>query len=452
MLFNSQIFLLIFLPITLWLFYSLKAIKSREILLLIASFVFYAWWDVRFFPILIVSILFNWTIAKKFSDKPYVLHFSIIINLLALGFFKYFIFLSEPIFSLFGKPTPHFSIFLPLGISFFTFHQISYLIDLNRHKAPQYTLLDFSFYICFFPHLIAGPIIRHNELIPQLRQILSVNSKDISQGGVLLLIGLIKKIFIADALAPHVNELFDLAKLGPLSTPEAWVACLGFGLQIYFDFSGYSDMAVGLGKMFGFTFPHNFNAPYRTTSIRDFWQCWHITLSNFLRDYLYIPLGGNRMGKLRQYTNLMLTMLLAGLWHGAGWTFVIWGGLHGLALIANHVWSDLKLTMPKMLGWCFTMVFVFTTWILFRSENFSQSYHLFTSLFRGTAILHDIDWLNYWYFIPALLITSWHVTSVGVIEKVRANVLNGLLMGVLLTLCALQCGAQSAIEFIYFQF
>lgn len=452
MLFNSQIFLLLFLPLCLLLFYSLKTIKSREILLLIASLLFYAWWDVRFLPVLIISILFNWGIAKTLSKKTYFVTFAIVVNLLALGIFKYFNFFSEAIFTLFGIQPVTFSVVLPLGISFFTFHQISYLVDLKRQKVPEYSLLDFSFYICFFPHLIAGPIIRHNELIPQLKHILHVNHKEIAQGIILLVIGLIKKIFIADTIAPIANGLFDAAKLDLLTTPQAWLACLGFGLQIYFDFSGYSDMAVGLGKMFGFVFPNNFQAPYRATSIRDFWQRWHITLSNFLRDYLYIPLGGNRAGKVRQYCNLFITMLLAGLWHGAGWTFVIWGGLHGVALIINHLWHHLKLTMPPIVGWLLTMAFVFSSWVLFRSETFTQASNILQPLIDLNFTFAKSEWKNAWVLLPGILVISWRVTSMGVIEKIKPSRLVAAVIGLLLTFCILQSGTQSAIEFIYFQF
>jgi len=344
MLFNSQIFIIVFLPVVLGLYYALAASRTaRQAVVVVASIGFYAWWDVRFVPLLVSLTIANWLVAQWFGiwRRSWIPLLGVAMNLLALGVFKYADFLRGTVFGLLGESWQPWSLILPLGISFFVFQKISYLIDLRRGDRHIYGFLDFCMFVTFFPQLIAGPLVRHNEIIhqfdadPRRPQVW----ENLSRGFVLFLIGVTKKVALADTLAMPADALFQQAQQGVLGAAEAWIATAAYTLQIYFDFSGYSDMAIGLGLMFGLMLPFNFNAPYRAVSVRDFWRRWHMTLSRFLRDYLYIPLGGSRAGPVRQVVNVIATMLLGGLWHGANWTFVAWGGLHGGALAVNHLWE-----------------------------------------------------------------------------------------------------------------
>ena len=352
MLFNSQIFLIFFMPVTVIGYYLLAARASwRMGWVLLASLVFYGYWDIRFLPLLLFSVVMNWLLARNFGrhHHPIVPLLGVAANLLIIGVFKYANFFAGNVSMMIGGDFSPWDIVLPLGISFFTFQQISYLMDLRRGRAPVYPFGQYALYVTFFPQLIAGPIVRHNELISQFEQapLREGSTERLSRGMTLFLIGLCKKVVLADTLAGIATPLFTLIADGKsLTFAEAWIAAGGYTLQLYFDFSGYSDMAIGLGLLFGFTIPTNFNAPYVAMSIRDFWRRWHITLSRFLRDYLYIPLGGNRFGLPRQIYALMATMILGGLWHGAGWTFVLWGAWHGIGLVGNHLWKKHGLSNP----------------------------------------------------------------------------------------------------------
>ncbi len=309
-----------------------------------ASLVFYGWWDVRFVPLLVALTLANWLVVRAYGRwrRDAWLVGGVVMNLAVLGVCKYADFAADTLAELLGTAHHPFGIVLPLGISFFTFQKISYLVDLRRGDRHVYGLLEFAAFVTFFPQLIAGPLVRHNEIIPQfaLPPRRPGVWENLSRGAALFLIGLAKKAAVADTVAQVCDPMFARVAAGAHpSLAEAWAAAGTYTLQIYFDFSGYSDMAIGLALMFGFRLPLNFAAPYRAASIREFWRRWHITLSRFLRDYLYIPLGGNRAGRARQAANVVATMLLGGLWHGAAWTFVAWGGLHGLALAANSAWD-----------------------------------------------------------------------------------------------------------------
>ena len=333
MLFNSQLFLLLFLPLTLIAYYGLSHNRAqREWLLITASLIFYGYWDYRLVPLLVGSIIANWLFALSFRGRSHkaIVTLGVTLNLFIIGVFKYADFFAGSLSWLAGEQHTPWNIILPLGISFFTFQQISYLAGRYKGEAPTYGFREYFLYVCFFPQLIAGPIVRHHQLIYQFADAPKRDGlhERLSRGASLLAIGLVKKIFIAD-------PLFASAGKTALSAIDAWAATLAFTFQIYFDFSGYSDMAIGLALMFGLSLPVNFNVPYRATSIREFWRRWHITLSQFLRDYLYIPLGGGRHGMLTQFLALTLTMFLGGLWHGAGWTFVVWGLMHGLALAVH---------------------------------------------------------------------------------------------------------------------
>jgi D-alanyl-lipoteichoic acid acyltransferase DltB (MBOAT superfamily) len=358
-LFNSQIFILVFLPIVLIMYYRLAESRWwRQIILITASLAFYSYWNVAFLPLLVGLTLANWVIVQLYgaSQRRRLLWFGIALNLGVLGAFKYTNFFAAQVQALFGNAHLSWDIILPLGISFFVFQKISYLMDLARGERRIYDAKDIFAFVTFFPQLIAGPIVRHNEIIDQFG--LSPRRpemwQNLSRGGVLFLIGLVKKVGVADTVAGICDPLFAKAADGTLNIAEAWAAAGAFTLQIYYDFSGYSDMAIGLALMFGFRLPYNFNAPYRAASIQDFWRRWHMTLSRFLRDYLYIPLGGSRRGEFWRIVNVLVTMLLGGLWHGAAWTFVAWGGLHGAALAVNGLWARGGWRLPGPLGWAAT--------------------------------------------------------------------------------------------------
>jgi D-alanyl-lipoteichoic acid acyltransferase DltB (MBOAT superfamily) len=458
MLFHSQTFIFVFLPLVLLLYYRFAGrARVRIGFLVFASFVFYGYWEIRLVPLLAASIVVNWLFARvaHLGKGRWPVAAGVALNLIVLGIFKYADFFADSLAALGAFDHARWNIILPLGISFFTFQQISYLIDLRRGAAPLYRFDEYALYVSFFPQLIAGPIVRHNEIIDQFAfsPLRDGMHERLARGLVLFLVGIVKKAILADRLAMFVDPIYARAEAGgALAMPDAWLAAGGFGLQIYFDFSGYSDMAIGLALMFGFVLPENFNAPYRATSIRAFWRRWHMTLSRFLRDYLYIPLGGSRHGWLRQGAAVMITMLLGGLWHGAGWTFVSWGGLHGLALAANQLWRRSGMAMPAALGWLLTMGFVFFCWILFRAETFGGAARLieaFAGPLTGPA-LHPKHWvlLGIASAVALLGITSQRLVK----EHLRPYPALGAGLAVGLAYMALHVGGKGAQEFIYFQF
>jgi alginate O-acetyltransferase complex protein AlgI len=348
MLFNSGEFLFLFLPIVLLVFVYLARSGNTDnqiLWLVIASVVFYGSWNPIFVVLLVFSIGVNFFIGRMLA--PHKRHarawlvFGIAFNLLLLSYYKYVGFFVENLSALGLWIIPMPKIVLPLAISFFTFQQIAYLVDVARGECKEYNFLQYTLFVTFFPQLIAGPIVHHREMMPQFDHLRRREEfwPDMAIGLTIMSIGMFKKVVLADSLAEYVDPLFETAANGgPISTMDAWIATVGFSLQIYFDFSGYSDMAIGCARLFGIRLPENFRSPYKSASIIDFWRRWHMTLSRFLRDYLYFSLGGNRHGSARRYLNLVLTMLLGGLWHGAAWTFVIWGGLHGIYLCVNHAW------------------------------------------------------------------------------------------------------------------
>ncbi|HXO01569.1 MAG TPA: MBOAT family O-acyltransferase, partial [Stellaceae bacterium] len=381
MLFNSFAFLPVFLPAALLLHWGCERLcpQWRLPLLVGLSFVFYGYWDWRYVPLLAVSILVNWTFATWFlrNGRGVLIVIAIVANLAVLAAFKYAGFFASLVPGLDTTGSVVFGInaALPLGISFFTFHHIMYLTDLKAGKAPRLDLTRYALYIAFFPQLLAGPLVRWREIVPQFdeRPYLRADAAErFARGLMLLPIGLAKKVFIGDPLADYVNPVFAAAaKTGSVTTLEAWQATLGFTFQIYFDFSGYTDMALGIALMFGLVLPQNFAVPYRAASLQDFWRRWHMTLSRFLRDYLYIRLGGNRHGLSMQLAALFATMTLGGLWHGAGLTFVAWGVVHGVGLGAGVLWRRAGLRLPILAGWMLTFVYVVLAWVLFRAPSFA---------------------------------------------------------------------------------
>ncbi|WP_152018574.1 MBOAT family O-acyltransferase [Aliarcobacter butzleri] len=391
MLFNSYEFIFIFLPVMFVVYFYLNSkrlILGAKIWLVVGSLFFYSYWNVIYLPLILLSIFVNYGVGLslvnhekiRISSKT-ILSFGIVFNLGLLGYFKYTDFFLDNFNGIFGTniPLPH--IILPLGISFFTFTQIAFLVDAYKQEAKEYSLINYMLFVTYFPHLLAGPILHHKEMMPQFASKYNwvKNYRNIALGLFIFSIGLFKKVVIADTFAVWANAGFDTATT--LNLIEAWATSLSYTFQLYFDFSGYTDMAIGISLMFNIKLPINFNSPYKALSIQDFWRRWHMTLSRFLRDYLYIPLGGNRKGNIRTYVNLITTFLLGGLWHGAGWTFIIWGLLHGIALAIHRFWQSLGFRMNKILAWFITFNFINITWIFFRAKDFESAMKVLGSMF-----------------------------------------------------------------------
>ncbi|MBD5416775.1 MAG: MBOAT family protein [Desulfovibrio sp.] len=391
MIFSSPEFVLLFLPATVLLYYALlRGGYARFIgfFLFSASLVYYAWWRPENLLVILASIIFNYAFGQALGRldrwRKAVFILGVAANLAALGFYKYTDFALRTLNSLLATDLPMQGIILPLGISFFTFQQVAYLSDIfmRKHDPAREHFLDYCCFVCFFPQLVAGPIVHHQEMMPQFHDAKNqeINWENIFNGIVLFSIGLAKKVLIADNLSPLVKYCFETSP--SLTFAEAALGSTCYTLQLYFDFSAYSDMAVGAALLFNIRLPWNFDSPYKALDIQDFWRRWHITLSRWLRDYLYIPLGGNRKGKRRTLGNLVMTFLLGGLWHGAAWTFVIWGALHGIALAVHRLWRDAGLRLPRLLGWFLTFVFVSLAWVVFRAPDM-QSLRRFAKGFLG---------------------------------------------------------------------
>lgn len=404
MLFHSPYFLFAFLPITLLGYFVAGRWGSRSLALLwltAASLFFYGSWNPAYLWLLAVSIAFNYPLGrllqKNGAGRRPLLIFGIVLNLALLGYFKYANFFLSATNDLVGTAWSLGAIVLPLGISFFTFEQIAWLVESYQGKVPPTGLLHYSVFITNFPRLIAGPIIRPHELLPQLNceHTGHLRAEDFAVGLTIFTIGLFKKVVLADTIATLVGPVFAASALGtPVVMLEAWGALVAYALQLYFDFSGYTDMAIGVARMFGFVLPLNFAAPYKSLSIIDFWRRWHMSLSRFIRDYVYIPLGGSRRGAVRRWINLFVTMVLVGFWHGAGWTFIVWGGLHGMYLVINHLWRAVRgaagfahsTWWSRGLAWLTTFVSVLMAWVFFRSENLTAAVRYFASLAGADGI------------------------------------------------------------------
>ena len=413
MLFQSRAFIFAFLPVCAGGFFVLAQFAGSVWALrwLVAgSLVFYGWWDPRFIPLLIGSVLLNHLIACDIrglcrAGLPRTavrsLAAGIGLNLLVLGWFKYADFLLHIV----APGQPHLTVPLPLAISFFTFQQIMFLVEASRSPGRDADLLHCAAFVTFFPHLIAGPIVRPNDIIPQLRYSALARPlpENISAGLLIFLLGLGKKLVLADMFGGFADTGFDAAAAGAhLSFFEAWYATLAYALQIYFDFSGYSDMAIGLARMMNIRFPMNFDSPYQATNISAFWRRWHITLGAFLRDYVYIPMGGSRYGRRRRLVNLLVTMLLVGLWHGAAWRFVLWGGLHGIYL-AVHVWfRGGGLRLPGPLARALTLFAVIVAWVPFRADGLGTSWSMLTAMAGANGIALPSMIVGFWPFLARI--------------------------------------------------
>lgn len=382
MIFSSPEFVFLFLPAVVLVYYALLRMRQTWLVapfLFAASLFYYAWWRPQHIWIILASISINYLLGQSISRSVWRKPLFILglgLNLAALGYYKYTDFALSSINTLFGSSFPMQNIILPIGISFFTFQQIAYLADIYTQKYdPVHAgegFVDYCCFVCFFPQLVAGPIVHHQEMMPQFHtsENRRVNWENIFNGLVVFSIGLAKKVLIADQLSPATRVCFD--SMPALSFLEALIGSFCYTFQLYFDFSAYSDMAVGAALLFNIRLPWNFNSPYKAANIQDFWRRWHITLSRWLKDYLYIPLGGNRHGEGRTLGNLVLTFLLGGLWHGAAWTFVLWGALHGAALVVHRVWSKTGLVLPRILGWFLTFCFVNLAWVVFRAPSMER--------------------------------------------------------------------------------
>lgn len=400
MLFNSLGFLLFFLPSVVAVFFWFGRFNERfaAAWLAAASIFFYGYWDYRYLLLLGGSILFNYWAGFRIghgdgSKRKHWLSFAIAANLGLLAYYKYADFFILTLNGATDAGIPLLNIALPIGISFFTFTQIAFLVDTYQGKVKEYRFVHYVLFVTYFPHLIAGPVLHHREMMPQFAESRNYRASTLNfaVGVSIFVIGLAKKVLIADNIAPIANGVFASGAHPQLI--EAWVGVLAYTFQLYFDFSGYSDMAIGLSRLFGIRLPLNFNSPYKAENISEFWRRWHMTLSRFLRDYLYVPLGGNRSGSARRYFNLMATMLLGGLWHGAGWTYVVWGGLHGIYLVINHAWQGFM----GWLGWqtgqlyeagakFFTFTSVAFAWIFFRAADFSTAAEVIGGLIGSNGV------------------------------------------------------------------
>ena len=458
MVFPSAIFLFVFLPGFLGIYYFLPA-RFRSSWIVLASCVFYGWWRVDYLLVVLGLSLISFTsahlvqIIEDAERRKWVVRTGVGLNLLVLGYFKYTHFLLDSFGSfsrtLAESPFPAVEIVLPIGISFLTFQSISYIIDVARRDAPPArNIMDFMAFSTLFPQLIAGPVLRYKDLSEQLTDRTHSYAK-FSEGVSRFVAGLSMKLLIADSVAPLADRMFELSNP---SMSEAWLGALAYTIQLFFDFAGYSAMAIGLGLMIGFRFVENFNAPYISTSITEFWRRWHISLSNWLRDYLYIPLGGNRGGALKTYRNLMLTMVLGGFWHGANWTFLIWGAWHGLLLsIERALGARNGEVWGRSLGWVLTMVAVILGWVMFRATSVSQAMTMYGGMFglNGWRLSPETLYLNQSIEYLALLVGI----ALALAPALREVRLPGKAQTIcLFALCYLMLCAQSYSPFLYFQF
>ena len=488
MLFNSYEFIFVFLPITLFVYFYLNHKKltiASKVFLVFSSLFFYSWWNIIYLPIILSSMLFNYVVGISLNDekqwwshifsKKTLLIFGIISNIALLGYFKYTDFMINNFNVLTNGNVSPLNLALPLAISFFTFQQISYLVDRYKEETKEYDFLNYALFVTFFPQLIAGPIVHHKEMMPQFtkKSNLVKNYKNIAMGLFIFSIGLFKKVVIADTFAIWATAGFDTATT--LNLFEAWATSISYTFQLYFDFSGYTDMAIGTALLFNIKLPINFNSPYKALNIQEFWRRWHITLSRFLKDYIYIPLGGNRKGEVRTYMNLMATFIIAGLWHGAGWMFVFWGFLHGIALIIHRIWSKLSFKIWSWLAWLITFNFINIAWVFFRAKEWDDAIKVLSGMVGLSGITFPISlgnkliflekygvsfgaWINHingssdtikWLILGFIVILAFN-NSIEKLNNFKFNFYSLFLSAILFISAILSLHSKS--EFLYFNF
>jgi alginate O-acetyltransferase complex protein AlgI len=455
MLFNSPVFLFAFLPVTFTLFFLIGRFspQSARLWLTFASLFFYAWWNPPYVLLLLVSATFNYALGQALqggsplvdtiASRKLLLYVGLMFNVVFLGYFKYFAFLLSIVMGVTGRRFEISDIVLPLAISFYTFQKIAYLVDSYYGKVKEKSFLNYLLFVAFFPQLIAGPIVHYSEMFPQFRdpRTYRVNAANVADGLTIFLLGLAKKVVLADEFARNANAGFNSAASGTdPSLIVAWIAVLAYSLQLYFDFSGYSDMAIGLARMFNLRLPLNFNAPYQATNIIEFWRRWHMTLSRFLRDYVYIPLGGNRRGLAQRYVNVLLTMVIGGLWHGAAWTFVLWGTLHGCYLLVNHLWRTLTGGRQgghfgSTLAHVLTLFAVIFAWVLFRSTSLDAAFRVYKGMLGWNGALFPEQILAVIPSLRAIFVGVGNVPGLAdssVMGTVESFVMLGLGIGIVL--------------------
>lgn len=471
MLFNSYIFIFAFFPICIAAWYLLNHFKKYtlgKISLLISSLIFYAYYNVNYAFIIISSILVNYLLSyimicsKKQVLRKFAFAFGLLFNIGLIAYYKYADFMIDNINVLFKTDLPLLHILMPLGISFFTFQQLSYVIDSYKKDIPQYSLLDYSVFVLFYPQLIAGPIVLHDEIIPQIssKTNKAFDFKIFSRGFYLFTLGLAKKVLVADFLSRFSSFAFDATS--QITGMDAWIGVLAYTFQIYFDFSGYCDMASGIANMYGMELPMNFNSPYKAIDIIDFWDRWHITLTRFFTRYIYIPLGGSRKGTVRTYLNILIVFLVSGVWHGAGWNYILWGLLHGAANILNRIFKKPIKKIP-IISRIATFFFVSITWVFFRAKNVPYALEMLKNMFSFSSfavsdtIKGNLSFVpGPWYIIALVLIgiviyfSMFSKNALERSERFTPKLLNGVLTIILFVFSVLQLSQVS--EFLYFNF
>ena len=420
-----------------------------------SSLFFYSWWNIIYLPLLLGSMFFNYfmgTLLIKKRDKL-LLTLGVIGNLALIGYFKYSDFFIVNINGALSADIGLLHLALPLAISFFTFQQIAYLVDSYRQETKEYSFLNYALFVTFFPQLIAGPIVHHREMMPQFSDDKNsyLNHKNISFGLFIFALGLFKKVAIADTFAVWATAGFDTTTT--LTLVEAWVTSLSYTFQLYFDFSGYTDMAIGLALMFNIRLPINFNSPYKAQNIQDFWRRWHITLSRFLKDYIYIPLGGNRKGISATYANLMITFILGGLWHGAAWTFVFWGFLHGFALVTHRIWSNFNIKIPLWIAWLITFNFINISWVFFRAKEWNDATRVLSGMigFNGLGYI-GFDWKYILLLGAFMLVLLFKNSNVFIEGKRQLHYAYALVIASVLMLFHFLSLEVEESPFLYFNF
>ncbi|MFC4402952.1 MBOAT family O-acyltransferase [Gracilibacillus xinjiangensis] len=481
MLFNSFEFIFVFLPIAFIGYFTINKINPNlgKVWLIVCSFFFYAWWNPAYLPLLLGSLLVNFFISKQIANseskmrRKVTLTVGILFNVGLLGFFKYADFFIENINFILQQNFNFLHIILPLAISFYTFQQIAYLVDVYRNEAKDNSFINYILFISFFPQLIAGPIVQHNEVMGQYKDITKtkINWENVSKGLFIFSIGLFKKVAIADTFAVWVNNGYSDAYA--LNFFDSWITSLSYTFQLYFDFSGYTDMALGIALLFNIKLPTNFNSPYKALSVREYWQRWHITLSRFLSKYIYIPLGGNRISRRRTYINLILVLSISGFWHGAGWTYIMWGFLHGVAMVINRMWYKAGFKMNLILAWFVTFHFINITRVFFRSPDMATAFEVLKAMFglKGFAVPEQISnilqwdwlkgyeyvyqisddlWMTIYLLVGALLLTVFLKNSIQLMERLKPNPLYSIYAAALFIYAALRL--DQVTEFLYFNF